>query len=159
MNIELIWAQDKDGGIGKDGKLPWHISEDLKNFKKITLDSAIIMGRRTWDSLPFKPLLQRRNIVLSKNKLFNIEVYHNINDCIKILNSEGIKTLFVIGGRSLYKAFYPKASKLHLTMINIKIDKIDTFFPIPMDQIKENFIEIENDILSKDANYTKWVQK
>ena len=85
MEIHLIWAQDYDGGIGKNGQLPWHIPEDLKNFKKITIDSTIIMGRKTWDSLPFKPLPNRRNIVLSKNTINNVEVYHNIDECINIL--------------------------------------------------------------------------
>ena len=56
MEIHLIWAQDNNGGIGLNGKLPWHISEDLKNFKKITSNSTIIMGRKTWESLPIKPL-------------------------------------------------------------------------------------------------------
>ena len=63
MEVHLIWAQDQNGGIGIDGKLPWHISEDLKNFKKITLNSTIIMGRKTWDSLSIKPLPGRTNIV------------------------------------------------------------------------------------------------
>ena len=66
MNIQLTWAQDKKGGIGKNGKLPWHISEDLKNFKKLTTGHTIIMGRKTWDSLPVKPLPNRKNIILSK---------------------------------------------------------------------------------------------
>ena len=60
MQIHLIWAQDQNGGIGKNGNLPWHISEDLKNFKKITFGSTIVMGRKTWDSLPIKPLPKRR---------------------------------------------------------------------------------------------------
>ena len=90
MEIHLIWAQDFNGGIGKDGRLPWHISEDLKNFKQITLGSTIIMGRKTWDSLPFKPLPKRRNIVLSSSNISNIEVYHNIEDCIRTLKKESI---------------------------------------------------------------------
>ena len=68
MDIHLIWAQDENGGIGQDGKLPWHISEDLKNFKALTLNSTIIMGRKTWDSLPIKPLPNRKNIILSRTK-------------------------------------------------------------------------------------------
>ena len=71
MNIHIIWAQDNNGGIGKDNKLPWHISEDLINFKKITSIHTIIMGRKTWDSLPKKPLPNRRNIVLSSNTLID----------------------------------------------------------------------------------------
>ena len=104
MEIHLIWAQDFKGGIGKNGQLPWHISEDLKNFKKITLDSTIIMGRKTWDSLPFKPLPKRRNIVLSSSDISNIEVYHNVENCIEILKKESISKIFIIGGASIYKA-------------------------------------------------------
>ena len=78
MEIHLIWAQDINGGIGKDGKLPWHLSEDLKNFKKITSGYPVIMGRKTWDSLPIKPLPNRRNIILSNSKFKNLEVYNNV---------------------------------------------------------------------------------
>ena len=85
MRIQLIWAQDKNGGIGKNGKLPWHISEDLKNFKKITKNHPIIMGRVTWESLPFKPLPRRRNIILSSQAIKGAEVYNSIDDCCKKL--------------------------------------------------------------------------
>ena len=93
MNIELIWAQDQNGGIGKKGELPWHISEDLQNFKKITSSHPIVMGRKTWDSLPFKPLPNRRNIVLSSQLVENIETYSSTNDCIKILEKDLVETI------------------------------------------------------------------
>ena len=83
MGIHLIWAQDKNGGIGKDGKLPWHISEDLKNFKSLTLHSTIIMGRKTWESLPIKPLPDRNNIVLSKTKKIGSITYKNFQECLE----------------------------------------------------------------------------
>ena len=85
MEIHLIWAQDYDGGIGKNGQLPWYIPEDLKNFKKITLDSTIIMGRKTWDSLPFKPLPNRRNIVISRNPEISITGCEVVNSIEKAL--------------------------------------------------------------------------
>ena len=87
MNIDMIWAQDKNGGIGKNGTLPWNISEDLQNFKKVTWGHPIIMGRKTWESLPFKPLPNRRNIVLSSQKVDDVEIYHSIDDCLNKLNS------------------------------------------------------------------------
>ena len=65
----MIWAQDTNNAIGRDGTLPWHFSEDLQNFKALTLNSTIVMGRKTWDSLKIKPLPKRRNIVLSSKKL------------------------------------------------------------------------------------------
>jgi len=69
INIDMIWAQDESGGIGKNGKLPWNISEDLQNFKKITLGHPIIMGRKTWESIPenHRPLLNRLNIIITQN--------------------------------------------------------------------------------------------
>ena len=159
MDIHLIWAQDKNGGIGKSGKLPWHISEDLKNFKKITLNSVIIMGRKTWDSLPFKPLPNRRNIILSNKKRKDVEAYDSIDKCLNVLESEGIKNLFVIGGHSIYKSFYSKASILHLTMVNIETDGIDTFFPISINQIQQDFIQIEKKVLNQNSTYYKWIVK
>tara|TARA_B100000902_G_scaffold369971_1_gene394658 strand:+ start:268 stop:750 length:483 start_codon:yes stop_codon:yes gene_type:complete len=159
MDIELIWAQDQNGGIGKDGKLPWHISEDLQNFKKITSGSPIIMGRKTWESLPLKPLPNRRNIVLSSKQIDSIETYQSIDDCIKNLDYESDYKVFIIGGESIYKAFYPIATSLHLTLINKEIDGIDTFFPISLKSIKECYVEIQSVKLSDTANYSKWTRK
>ena len=159
MNVELIWAQDEKGGIGKNGKLPWHISEDLQNFKKITAGFPIIMGRKTWESLPLKPLPKRRNIVLSSKKIKGIEVYNSIDDCVHKLERDLIKKVFIIGGRKVYESFYSKAFILHLTMISKNIKDIDTFFPIKLDSIKKRFEEIDRYQLSKSATYMKWKQK
>ena len=159
MEIHLIWAQDFKGGIGNNGQLPWHISEDLKNFKKITLDSIIIMGRKTWDSLPFKPLPSRRNIVLSSSNIPNIEVYHNIEDCIKILKEESNPKIFIIGGSSIYKLFFTYATHLHITFINISSKKLDTFFPIDFNIIKNSFKKTSEKKLSELAQYSYWVKK
>ena len=158
MKIELIWAQDQNGGIGKEGKLPWHIPQDLKNFKKITSGFPIIMGRKTWESLPFKPLPGRRNIVMSSQMIKAVEVYNSIEKCCEKLTQDSIKKIFVIGGQSIYESFYSKASALHLTIINEDVEGIDTFFPISLDSIKENFQEIERFKLSKNATYINWIR-
>ncbi|MDP7465479.1 MAG: dihydrofolate reductase, partial [Candidatus Marinimicrobia bacterium] len=84
MKIHLIWAQDENGGIGKDGNLPWHISEDLKNFKRLTSGFTILMGRNTWESLPVRPLPERRNIVLSSKEVPDVEYYTSVEECIEI---------------------------------------------------------------------------
>ena len=159
MEIHLIWAQDFNGGIGKNDKLPWHISEDLKNFKKITLDSTIIMGRKTWMSLPFKPLPKRRNIVLSSSNIPNVEVYHNIEDCIRILKKESISKIFIIGGASIYKAFFTYATHLHITFINISSKNLDIFFPIELNVIKNSFKKKSEKKLSEFAKYSYWIKK
>ena len=85
MKIHLIWAQDQNGGIGKKRKLPWHIPADLKNFKKLTLNSTIIMGRKTWTTLPVNPLSNRRNIVISSNSIADVENYNSIEHCMETL--------------------------------------------------------------------------
>ena len=159
MEIHLIWAQDYKGGIGKNGQLPWHISEDLKNFKKITLDSTIIMGRKTWDSLPFKPLPNRRNIVLSSSNIPNIEVYHNIKDCMECVKKESNAKIFIIGGSSIYKLFFNYATHLHITFINISSNTIDTFFPINFNIIKQSFKKKSEKKLSELAKYSYWIKK
>ena len=159
MEIHIIWAQDFNGGIGKNGQLPWHVSEDLKNFKKITLDSTIIMGRKTWDSLPFKPLPKRRNVVLSSSNIPNIEVYHNVKDCIEVLKKESISKIFIIGGSSIYKAFFTYATHLHITFINISVKNLDIFFPIELSIIKNSFKKKSEKKLSEFAKYSYWIKK
>ena len=159
MKIHLIWAQDENGGIGKSGKLPWHLSEDLQNFKKITLNSAIIMGRKTWESLTIKPLPKRRNIVLTSSKINNIEHYDTINNCIQKLKNDNVNEVFIIGGAAIYKKFFELADTLHITLINKKTNGIDTWFPISMNKIKKTFQKIEELNLSKVANYSNWIKK
>ena len=80
MIIKLIWAQDFSSGIGINNKLPWCFSEDLQKFKSLTLNSTIVMGRKTWESLKIKPLPKRKNIVLSSKKINNIECYKSIEE-------------------------------------------------------------------------------
>ena len=159
MKIHLIWAQDINGGIGKEGKLPWHISEDLQNFKKLTLDSIIIMGRKTWESLPIRPLSKRRNIVLSRKEVPDIEYYTSIKECIEKLNNDDIENLFVIGGSTVYRNFIHRADELHITKVDEMIDGIDTYFPVTMLEIKNEFEKINEIKLNNKAIYTHWVRK
>ena len=101
MDIHLICAQDENGGIGQDGKLPWHISEDLKNFKALTVNSTIIMGRKTWDSLPIKPLPNRKNIILSRTKRCNEITYSSFEECMHKIKKQDLDKIFIIGKKPL----------------------------------------------------------
>jgi dihydrofolate reductase len=157
MHSHLIWAQDLNGGIGIDNKLPWYVSEDLKNFKSLTKNSAIIMGRKTWDSLKIRPLPDRRNIVLSSNVVENIECYNSLDELFNNVNN--LSSFFVIGGAEIYKLFYPQSQELHITFIDRNVDNIDTFFPIKISQIKKEFKKISSIDLTKDAVYTNWIRK
>ena len=159
MNIHIIWAQDNNGGIGKNNSLPWHISEDLINFKKLTLNNTILMGRKTWDSLPKKPLPNRQNIVLSSKKINGVESYTSISSCLEALKKNNISDLFVIGGQMIYDKFFPYADILHITSINQSIDGIDTFFPISMNKVRAIYQMIDEKNLAIDCIYTKWIKK
>ena len=158
MNIHIIWAQDNNGGIGKNNTLPWHISEDLINFKKITYNNTIIMGRKTWESLPKKPLPNRRNIVLTTKKINNIETYSTIDLCLRTLKDDGVIDIFVIGGKQIYNSFYNYANILHITFIDKIVDGIDTYFPVSMKEIKEIYQMVEKIELTKYCIYTKWIK-
>ena len=158
MEIHLIWAQDENGGIGKDGKLPWYIPEDLKNFKKLTINSTIVMGRKTWESLPIKPLPKRNNVVLSTTQSYNTPMCSSLDECMEYLANKNINKVFIIGGRSIYKLFFQHADFLHITNIHIKVNNINEYFPISADKIKSDFKKINNSRLSKDATYTLWTR-
>ena len=159
MQIHLIWAQDENGGIGKDGKLPWHISEDLKNFKKLTSGSTILMGRNTWESLPARPLPERRNIVLSSKVLSDVECYASAEECIETLDGDGTEKLFVIGGSTVYRNFIYRADELHITNVDEITQGIDAYFPVTMLKIKNEFEKIKETKLNNKAIYTQWVKK
>ena len=158
MNINLIWAQDANGGIGKNNSLPWHISADLINFKKLTLHHTVIMGRKTWDSLPKKPLPNRRNIVLTSKKISDVETYDSIDSCLNSLKADNIKDIFIIGGHMIYDGFFKYANILHITFIEQSAPDIDTFFPISIDEIKKTYQIDSKRKLSDGCTYTKWIK-
>ena len=154
MIIKLIWAQDQVSGIGIDNKLPWHSLEDLQNFKKITLNTTIVMGRKTWDSLKMKPLPQRRNIVLSSRLLNDVECYHSKKQLLTALKDESF--IYVIGGAQIYSMFYSMADELHISFIKKQSLDINIFFPISLSQINQEFKQISSVCLSEEVEYTTW---
>ncbi|NOZ09188.1 MAG: dihydrofolate reductase [FCB group bacterium] len=156
LEIHLIWAQDQTGAIGKNGKLPWHISEDLKNFKRLTRHYPVIMGKNTWFSLPKKPLPNRRNIVLSSDELSGVEHYSSMEACLQALRKDHLSKVFIIGGAGVYAQFFPLATDLHITFVDGKTEGVDTWFPIPLDRIKKIFELVEEKQLSASARYTHW---
>lgn len=127
--ISIIVAIARNYAIGKDNQLLWHLSDDLKRFKKLTTGHTIIMGRKTFESLPVKPLPDRRSIVISDNINEVLEgciMAYSINEAID--KADPISENFVIGGGSIYSQFLPIANKLYLTMVH-KNFEADTFFP------------------------------
>ncbi|MBR5939999.1 MAG: dihydrofolate reductase, partial [Neisseriaceae bacterium] len=130
QKITLIAAVDKNNAIGKDNKMAWHIPADFAFFKQYTMNKPIIMGRKTWVSLPKKPLPERRNIILSKQVDFNeenAEIFHSIDEVFSQLKSD--KEIVIIGGGEIYRQFLPYATDIRLTEVNVQIENADAFFP------------------------------
>lgn len=136
--ISIIVAVARDYGIGKDNQLLWHISEDLKRFKKITAGHSVIMGRKTWLSLPRRPLPKRRNIVLSRNPNFKDEGAEAFTSIEKVLETvENEEKIFIIGGQKIYEQFLNIAHTLYITRVD-EVFEADTFFSEISDDNWEN---------------------
>jgi len=133
MNAELVLvaAVAKNGVIGNANALPWHLPEDLKHFKELTTGHSVIMGRKTWESLPerFRPLPGRHNIVVTRNPAYaapGATVVHSLEEALKV-GAGG--TVFVIGGAELYAHALPLARRLELTEIDAAFEG-DARFPV-----------------------------
>ena len=127
--VALVVAVSRNGVIGRDGGLPWHLSSDLKLFKAITLGKPIIMGRKTWESLPRKPLPGRLNIVISRKAGFEAAGATVVQSADKALAVAGpVEEVAVIGGGEIYKLFLPKANRIYRTDVDLDV-KGDTLFP------------------------------
>ena len=122
--LTLVAAVAKNGIIGADNRLPWHLPEDLKHFKALTNGQAVIMGRKTWDSLPprFRPLPGRINIVLTRDAAWQAPGAQVAHDLAAAMAAAGTAIPFVIGGAEIYRLALPLASRLELT-------EIDASFP------------------------------
>jgi dihydrofolate reductase len=125
MKLILIAALNAKRVIGIDGKLPWHISDDLKRFKKLTTGHTVLMGRKTFESMG-KPLPNRRNVVLSSRPVPGVETYHSLDAALAALKDE--EKVFVIGGGHLYAQTLECADELLLTFVDNPISG-DTYFP------------------------------
>lgn len=127
--ISIIAAISDDWGIGKENRLLWHIPDDLKRFKQLTMGKCVIMGKRTWESLPKKPLPGRYNIVITDVPGECIDcsmTAYSIEDAISKCDSG--QEIFVIGGGSVYRQFMPVADRLYITHVHRKAEA-DVWFP------------------------------
>jgi dihydrofolate reductase len=173
----IIASTTKSFGIGKNGELPWKLAGDMAFFKHQTMTSiynkqnAVIMGRKTWESLPIKsrPLVQRINVVISRNPLIREElnipekviVANSLYSALTILsNKNDIDQIYIIGGETIYREAISSClcSKILLTQIDTDISGLDTFFPVIPDVFKQNKISdiiVENDLKYRFTVYEK----
>lgn len=129
--LRLIAAMDRNGAIGKAGALPWHLPDDLRRFKALTLGKPVLMGRRTAESLG-RALPGRRNLVLTRSGTAPFDGMHAIDglDTARgIAAADGQDELYVIGGGEIYALCLPQATRLHLTHVDTVVERADAFFP------------------------------
>ena len=155
--FSIIAAIGKNKELGKNGDLVFHIKEDMKYFRDTTNGHKIIMGHKTWDSLPGK-LPNRENIVISRNQVEGADLtVTNLNDYIE-QNKDTVEEIFVIGGGMVYFEFMNYAKNLYLTEVDATVSDADTFFP-EFDKTKYHKTIIkkgsENDLTYTFAKYTK----
>jgi len=122
--LTMIFACDINNAIGKNGDLPWRQSTDLQHFKQITLGGTIVMGRKTWESLPGK-LPDRQHLVMTRGNRNDVDTitYDGVLDLAKE------QEIFIIGGGEIYTLFLPHTEKIYRTIIHCKVDNADTFAP------------------------------
>ena len=129
--ISLIVAYDKQQDIGRENSLAWKLPEDLKNFKKITENNYIVMGRKTFESIG-RALPNRKNVILTKNKDYAQDkclIIHDIQDILNLSASKPHYEIFIIGGAQIYNEFVDIADRLYVTEVDAEIDNIDAYFP------------------------------
>ncbi len=137
-SIHAIVAIDENGAIGRQGDLLCHLPADMRHFKDITMGHSIVMGRKTFESFPRRPLPGRQNIVITRNPGFQypgVTVVHSLDEALQAAQTD---TAFIIGGAQVYEMALPQVDVLHLTLIHARWASADVFFPaLDMSQWRE----------------------
>lgn len=119
--ISLVVARARNGVIGDHGRIPWHISEDMRRFKALTMGKPVVMGRKTWESLPKKPLPGRTNIVITRDRAFAADgavAVHSVDAALARAAAGNPSEIMIAGGAEIYAAALPRATRIHLTEVD-----------------------------------------
>lgn len=141
MKLALIAAVAKNRVIGSHGTIPWHISDDLKRFKRLTMGSPIVMGRKTYESIG-RPLPGRRTIVITSGTIEGVECYPGLHEALSALKDQ--ERVFVIGGGTLYAQALPQADELYLTHVDAEPPG-DVLFPPFEDLLASRFMLVHRE--------------
>lgn len=155
MKLSLVAAVARGGVIGRGGALPWHLPEDMARFREITMGHPVVMGRRTWESLPdrFRPLPGRRNVVVTRNDAWAAEGAERAGSLAEALDLLGnAPSVFVIGGGELFAEALPAADELRLTEIDLEVAG-DTLFP-PWDRDAFEEVSRESHVSADGTRYS-----
>lgn len=152
--ISIIAAIGKNRELGKDNKLLWHIPEDMKRFKELTHGHAVIMGRKTFESIG-RPLPNRLNFIVSRDPNYTPNgvaiVCSSLEDALEKAKEREVNEIFIIGGGQIYKEALPLADKLYLTVVDAAFPDADTYFP-EYDEFKK--VTFEKEGSTKEYHYT-----
>jgi len=133
MNLIIIVAASENNVIGINGKIPWRIKEDIRRFKELTFDHPVIMGRKTYESIPekFRPLPQRENIILSQTlgRKEGIYVARSVDEALIAAALGNNKEPYIIGGEQVYNSFLDLSNRIELTRVHRNYNDGDAFFP------------------------------
>ena len=155
--VALIVAVAENGVIGRDGTLPWRIPEDMKWFKARTEGRPLVMGRKTWESFPKRPLPGRTNIVVTRDKAFRAEggvVVNSLDAALDVAQGEQPEEIMIIGGAEIYRAALPLAGRIYLTSVHGEIAG-DTHFPeIDRDQWLETIVGVYSSSAERPIGYS-----
>lgn len=133
--ISLIAAMDQNCAIGKGDALPWHLPDDLKHFKRVTLGKPVVMGRKTFESLGCRPLPGRRNLVVSRSgfQAAGVEAFDSLDGALAVAQADA-EEVMVIGGAQIYQQALPLASRVYLTLVGTEVEGADAWFPALSDE-------------------------
>ncbi|MEC7687313.1 MAG: dihydrofolate reductase [Candidatus Thermoplasmatota archaeon] len=151
----ILVAVSPEGIIGKNNTIPWHYSADLKRFKRLTTGKTIIMGRKTWESLPVKPLPNRRNIVISRSSLENVDCFRSIDEALETCEGD----IWFIGGAGIYEEAMLKSDVIDMTLVpdNISGEGCIHFPKIGIEWIEGETKPLKEDTKLMHKNYTRRV--
>jgi len=151
----ILVAVSPEGIIGRNNTIPWHYSADLKRFKRLTTGKTIIMGRKTWESLPVKPLPNRRNIVISRSSLENVDCFRSIDEALETCEGD----IWFIGGAGIYEEAMLKSDVIDMTLVpdNISGEGCIHFPKIGIEWIEGETKPLKEDTKLMHKNYTRRV--
>jgi dihydrofolate reductase len=163
MKLGIYVAIAENGVIGREGDLPWRLSTDLKRFKADTMGKPIVVGRKTWESFPRRPLPGRLNIVVTRDKMFQAEgaeVVGSLTDAIALATARarcmsGVDEICVVGGGEIYREALPLADRLHVTHVLAEVDG-DTRFPEIDAEIWQVVSSLDVPAGEKDSHATRY---
>jgi dihydrofolate reductase len=155
MRISIIAAVATNGVIGRNGKLPWHLSTDLKRFKRLTMGHTIIMGRKTWESIG-RPLPGRKTVVVTHQSEYHVadeavRIASSLEEALQIAEAAGDDEAFIVGGAEIYRYALPRADRLYFTEVATDVEG-DAYFPMNFDSFDwDSWAHLETEAHEADA--------